>query len=175
MKGIYMTRPSGFEKTNGSELVKAARHTKREQDVVTSVLNGDKKSANNMKKGFLSASAILLVAAGVVGWNKYNDNLKKSEVESAVSVALDHQGVVFNSVKVESDNEIITSVPASQDSSNPNSYNFYTKWLPGHKEVELYQKLTTAGGQTYNVYPITNLSNEIIAVKAFSQLQAQPK
>lgn len=168
-------RPRSFEAS-----ISSPRHLKESRDDVSDLIYSENKSPKHFKKIAIFAAGVVLIGLTAYEYIEYNNNVKSSEEKNAVEVVLDHQGVIYDSVNIGPNNEIITSVPisqtgtTSQGSTKDNTINFFTKWMPGNTQVELYQKLETASGQTYDVYPITNSTNEAIAVKAFVQLQAQP-
>ncbi len=128
------------------------------------------------KSGFKKAIGVIALAASVIGgayaFTKY-ENFKKeltnATTEQQIATQLDHQGIVFNSVDV-SGKQVITNIPVSATSKN--SFAFYTDILPTG-QVELYQNLSTASGETRHIYPIVDVRSEHMAQKALQAVMSQ--
>ncbi len=156
---------------------RAGRHVAiSQQEQVNSI---DKKPAEaskpfNLKKKLGLVGLAAALGVGAYGFSVYK-NMKQqitnaSTIEN-VATELDHQGIVYNSLTVKN-NEVITDIPVSGNSAQ--SYAFYTDILP-NGQVELYQNLSTASGETRHIYPITDINSEHLAQAALKAVMGQSK
>lgn len=131
-----------------------------------------RKNSFKKKVGVFALAAS--VTAGAYAFSKY-ENFKKeianAQTEQQIATQLDHQGIIFNSVDV-SGEQVITNIPTA--GSSKNSFAFYTDVLPSG-QIELYQNLSTASGETRHIYPITDVSSEHMAQKALQAVMGQSK